>query len=63
MMHVKQAWILARTQTLSQASIDARTAYLKSVVPEYDVDSLWIDTKQGGDCVYNAYNPTADIYP
>ena len=51
---MNRAWLLSRTQTLSESTINAAKATLQSKVPDsrYPVDQQWEDTKQGGDCLY-----------
>ena len=54
MVWTNQAWILSRTQTLSESAINSIKATLQSKVTDsrYPVDQQWEDCKQGGDCVY-----------
>lgn len=53
LFHTKQAWILGRTQTLTQATIDSIKATLQAKVGNfYSADAQWVATKQDNTCVY-----------
>merc|ERR1712147_347924 len=51
-----QAWILSRTQTLPESTINTIKATLQQKVPnsQYPVDDQWIDCVQGGNCIYGS---------